>query len=293
MLKMMQSGVEGATRILSSTKLDYMPHEIIELQALLQQPEPNLNAVVDLLGHNPEIMGEFLSLVNKVHNRAQDDLVLDLHSAVHIMGLDEIEQLFISAYLMKTLPVGHTDKKILKHSMRAGIASAELSHWVYDLARCEAYLCSFMQDLGALYMIKYDAEAFIDRYFNHQLESPIQQYQMELEHYQTTHAFVGAVITKRWHLGELLSKFLVLHHQSDLQQLKGYNPRVAKMVAVNHLANYLVYKVFSDHYMTSELEYLFKKAKSFLEMSDQAVHAAESALEKWGNSEVGLHSSSH
>ncbi|KUJ71387.1 HDOD domain-containing protein [Thiomicrospira sp. WB1] len=279
-----KAGIENATRILKTTPLDAVPPEIYELETLMQEEAPNSHDVADLLSRNPDILGEFLSLANRVLNRPEDDLILHAMAAVNIMGLDEIHHLFLSTYLQKHLPVNLTDRKLIEHDLRTGIAAAELSYWVAGISRTQAYLYAFMQNIGALVMLRYDPETYGERFLNPQMNQPVSAHQDEITHYQTAHTFVGSIIAHRWHLGETLSKTLLFHHQPDLIELESYQPSVAKMVALIHIANYLVFQHFSDHFMVRELEQLFENACDYLELPDNAISAAEAALEKWGDS---------
>lgn len=288
----MKDKVEQAKQILKQVKLQTIPPEILQLEAMLDNPNPNTAEVARVLSHNPEVLGEFLGLANRVLNRVEDDLILDAASAVHLLGLNDIRYLFLSGYLIKNLPTSETDHKVVLHSMRAGIASAELSHWIYGLGRCEAYLASFMQDVGALYMMRYDPQEYAQNYFSRQLDCPLSAYRDEEAHYQTAHTFVGGLIAKRWNLGNLLYRSIVFHHHDNLLEVASFDPKAAQMVAANRIANYLVFKVFSDHFLTQELEHSFEEAQAFLNLPENALHAAEAALQKWGWGS-GFHLSSH
>ncbi|WP_083919074.1 HDOD domain-containing protein [Hydrogenovibrio halophilus] len=280
----MKAGIENATRILKQTPMTAVPPEIYELESLMQQEAPNAHDVADLLARNPEILGEFLSLTNRVLNRPEDDLILNAMAAVNLLGLDEIHHLFLSTYLQKHLPVSLADRKLIAHDLRAGLAAAELSYWVGGIGRTQAYLYAFMQNIGALVMLRHDPEAYGERFLNPQMNQPVSAHQSEIAHYQTAHTFVGSIIARRWHLGDALSKTLLFHHQPDLIELEDYNPSVAKMVALIHIANYLVFQHFSDHFMVRELEKLYEEAVHYLALPDNAISAAEAALEKWGHS---------
>lgn len=288
----MKLGMDQATQLIQQIKVETVPPEIYQLEALMEAEQPNASDIAHLISKHPELLGDFLSLTNKVLKRPQDDLILEPLAAVNLLGLQEIQHLFLSTYLKKQLPTCDQDRKIILHSMRSGLAAAELSYWVNEIERTEAYLIAFMQDIGAIFIMRHDFDHYAQTYLNAQLNQPFTGYQAEFDHYQTAHTFVGSVIARRWHLSDLLSKSLLLHHQNELESVQAYAPKVAKMVAIIQVANYLVFKTFSDHYMTEELQQSFEHARTFLALPDNAIDAAEAALKKWGNDDH-MHFSSH
>ncbi|WP_269471138.1 HDOD domain-containing protein [Thiomicrorhabdus aquaedulcis] len=161
-----------------------------------------------------------------------------------------------------------------------------------DIGRTEAYFVSFLQDIGAIYMMRYDSEHYAEHYLNAQLGLPLSGYLQEYEHYQTAHTFLGSVVARRWHLGDILAKSLLLHHGDSLQVIDEYDPKVAKMVALIQAANALVYDVFSDHYTTHEVKQTLHDAIAYLNLPENAIESAKAALQKWGQ-EPSLFLASH
>lgn len=170
--------------------------------------------------------------------------------------------------------------------MRAGIAAAELSHWVYGFSRSETFLISYLQDVGALYMIRHDPKHYRERYFDSQQAFPISKCLDEERHYKTSHCYIGSLITKRWHLGALLHRSILFHHHGDLAELANFDEKTSKMVALIRVANFLVFELFSDGFVTKELEESFEAACQFLDMTENMQRAAIAALEKWGNADM-------
>lgn len=281
----MREGVTKASLILKTLEVETVPVEILQLHALITGDTPSIADIEAVISRNPEVMGRFLSVANKALNRPEDDLILNVSAAIHILGLDEIHQLFVLSHVLKIVPVTDTDHKILRRCMRAGIASAELTHWVYGFSRSEAFLVSYMQDIGALYMMRHDPLNYRDKVFNQQQEFPISKHQDELNHYKTSHTFVGGLITKRWNLGSLLYRSVLFHHFEDLDQLAQYDERTSKMVALNRVANFLVFERFSDHYVTKELEDSFEAACDFIGVTEPMLKAADGALETWAEAQ--------
>ncbi|BBP44599.1 HDOD domain-containing protein [Thiosulfativibrio zosterae] len=288
----MKEGMDEAKKLIQNLKIQSMPPEIYQLDELMLAEKPNMNQIANLLSKNPEILGEFLSLANKILQKTEDDLILEALAAVNLLGLQEIQRLFISCYLQKNLPVSDVDFKLIKNSTRSGIAAAELSYWVPEIGRTEAYFIAFLQDVGAIYMMRHDPENYAEQFLNLQLSNPVTAYQAELDHYHTAHSFVGSLVARRWHLGDLLCKSLLLHHYDSLEAVQNYDAKVAKMVALIQVSNVLVYRQFSDHYETHEQKQVFDHAVEFLALQPNAIEAASAALKKWGYDDH-VHKASH
>jgi hypothetical protein len=163
-----------------------------------------------LLSKNPETLGEFLSLANRVFNKVLSDIY----------------------------------KRVITHSNRAGIAVAELSYWVQDISRTKAYFVVFLQDVGAIYMMRYD-----------------------FEHYQTVHTFLGSVVARRWHLGDFLAKSILLHqgdsleiiHHSDAREWLKWWPRCKLPM----LWCWMFFRIIIQHTQPKKLSILYKTPLNF------------------------------
>ncbi|WP_319380226.1 HDOD domain-containing protein [Thiomicrorhabdus sp.] len=277
----MKTGMHNAGEILQALEVKSLPAEIFELEEAMLSEAPNMVEIANIISKHPELLGEFLSISNQVLRRSQDDLIFDARAAVNLLGLQEIQQLFLLSYLQKNLPKDDRDRKLIIRSKRAAIAAAELSYWIHELPRSEAYLVAFLQDIGALYLSRFDP-TYISKFLNTELTEPFSAYERELNRYQTAHTYLGSLIARRWHLGNLLCKSILLHHTRQLESLTQYDSRVAQMVALIQLSNGLVFREFSDHHETEELQTSIHQAIEYLELPDKAITAANASLKKWG-----------
>lgn len=306
-----QLGLTEAKKILATLSVESLPPEVFELQEFLLLPEPNTVEVATIISRNPELLGNFLSITNLYLRRAENDLVLEARAAVNLLGLKEIENVFIASYLEKNLPCSQSEQTILRRSKRAAIAASELAYWVSEINRTECYLCCFLQDIGSLYLAR-AKKPYAVKYFKDQLAQPLTAYYEEFKALQTTHAFIGSLLAHQWHLGSLLDKSIMLHHSQDFEHLNAYDPRLAKMIALIQLANGIVSARFEAHGtleylapqpaqddagpmmlkeveqqvveypLTEELERCHAKAIAFLGLPERALISARAALDKWG-----------
>ena len=276
----LQTGLQNAKTILHAIKLENLPEELFELQEAMLVQHPNSVTISNIIAKNPELLGAFLALCNQMLHRSETDRILDAKTAVSLIGLKEVEQLFLACYLEKNLPKSASDHRIIERCKRSAIIAAELSHWIDNLNRTEAYLITFMQDVGAIYLSRYH-DPYISDHLGEQCAMPFSAYHRELLHYQTAHTYIGSLISHQWQLGELMSKSILLHHNNNLEDLKSYDPRLSNMVALIQICNSMVTELFADHYRSPELVEAKNEAQVFLKLSKDNVATGYKALKTY------------
>lgn len=286
----MQSLIEKASEILKSQSVPNVPEEVLLLQAELNFKYPNTVKIANLISHNPELLAGFLKLVN-TNITSDERKVQDAKAAVNVLGLDEINNIFLSSGMVTILDATPSEKPILVQGAKCGIAAAELSYWVFDVSRSEAYMAGLMQNVGAIYMGRYDPEKYSE-IFKLQQAYPLTGYEKEIEAYHTNHAFIGCLACKKWHMEPDIYKAILFHHDKDFAKKNHNNDRVRHLTALIMLSNYIVVEAQDDNYITHELKTCRDLAIKELDLPENALSSARAAVTKWGSS-MGLAMGSH
>ena len=286
----MQQKLAVAAKIFQQVAVPSLPEEIIRLQEELNKKYPNTVTIANLIGHNPELLGDFLTLVNTNITNEKTE-IKDAKAAVNMLGLDEIYNIFLSSSLTHLIAHSWKEKEILLHGAKAGLAAAELSYWVYDVSRSEAYMAGLMQNLGAVYLSKTDPDHYFEL-LTTQLSKPLTAYQEELEKYQTSHAHLGTFIAKKWNLSADVYKAILLHHDADFPKKTVNDQKVRHLIALITVANYVVSSNSGEQYLTQELKDYRTLGMQQLDLPENALKAANAAVMKWGKS-VGMAVGSH
>ncbi|PLA75123.1 signal transduction protein [Hydrogenovibrio sp. SC-1] len=286
----MQSLIEKASEILKSQSVPNVPEEVLLLQAELNFKYPNTVKVANLISHNPELLAGFLKLVN-TNITSEDRKVQDAKAAVNVLGLDEINNIFLSSGMVTVLDATPSEKPILVQGAKCGIAAAELSYWVFDVSRSEAYMAGLMQNVGAIYMGRHDSEKYME-IFKSQQAYPFSGYEKEIETYHTNHAFIGCLACKKWHMDPDIYKAILFHHDQDFAKKNQNNDRVRHLTALIMLSNYIVVEAEDDNYITQQLKTCRDLALKELALPENALNSARAAVNKWGNG-MGLAMGSH
>ncbi|MBN2865154.1 MAG: HDOD domain-containing protein [Thiotrichales bacterium] len=278
----MQAKLQKAAQIISVTNVPRIPDEIIRLKEELNKTYPNTVTVANLISHNPELLGNFLSLVNtNVTNEKTE--IKDAKAAVNVLGLDEIYNIFLASSLTNLIAQSTLEKQILMHGAQAGLAAAELSYWVPNVTRAEAYISGLMQNVGAVYLSRQSPEAY-EKLFQTHLSKPITAIDEEQAFFDTTHLHLGIFIAKKWNIDHNVYKSILMHHDPEFIQKTGNDDKVRNLIAIIMVANFAVASANHEQYMTQELKNYRDLGLSTLNLPDNAMKAAISAVQKWGKS---------
>ncbi|GAB6034845.1 HDOD domain-containing protein [Galenea microaerophila] len=282
----MQQSIQNANQILQKVNLPIIPEEVIRLKEEINKKYPNTVTIANLISHHPELLANFLDLV-KTNLTDEKQEIKDARAAVNILGLEDLYNLFLSSVLTNIISESDVERMILNHGAKAGIAAAELSYWVQNVSRSEAYMAGLMQNIGAVYLSRLEPEYYA-HLFNQQLAAPLTAYQKELEHFETAHTFVGIIVAKRWHLESDIYKAILLHHDIDFANETAGHAKVKNLVSLVILANYVVSATTGEQYITQESKQFRDRALEVLDLPrDRAIKAASSAVQKFGN-KVGV-----
>lgn len=286
----MQERLANAAKVFTQTSIPNLPDELIKLQEELNKKYPNTVTIANLIGHNPELLGDFLTLVNTNITNEKTE-IRDAKAAVNVLGLDEIYNIFLSSSITNVIAQNPQEKEVLKHGAQAGLAAAELSYWVYDVSRSEAYMAGLMQNLGGIYLSRKEPEAYFDL-LKSQLSNPISAYDKEVEQYKTSHAYLGTFVAKKWNISPDVYKSILLHHDTEFALKTANDQKVRHLVALVMVANYVVSVNSGEQYISQELKEYRNLGKNQLDLPDNAIKAANAAVMKWGQS-MGMAAGSH
>lgn len=278
----MQQELSIAAQIIAKTSIPNIPEEIVCLKEELNKKYPNTVTIANLISHNPELLGDFMTLVNTNVTSEKSD-IRDAKAAVNALGLDEIYNIFLASSLTNLIAQSPLEKKILSHGAKAGLAAAELSYWVFDVTRSEAYIAGLMQNIGSIYLSRLDPDSYAE-IFNAQQANPVSAYAKELEQYNTGHTFMGTFIAKKWHINSEVYKSILLHHDTEFELKTANDQKTRHITALIIVSNFIVSSTIGAQYITQELKEYRNLGLKQLDLPDNAIKAASAAVMKWGKS---------
>ncbi|WP_130536529.1 HDOD domain-containing protein [Thiomicrorhabdus indica] len=277
----LQEKASNAKNIFKGQSLPMIPQEVLLLKEELTKKYPNTVTIANLISKNPENLSLFLKIANSnVVN--QDTQIKDAKAAVNLIGLGDLFNLFLSSVLSRLLVTEPSDQEIMKEGVQTGIVAAELSYWVYDVSRSEAFMLGLLQNIGYLFMRRYDPN--YDDWIAKLKTNPFTMAESESQYYQTDHAVLSSVLGRKWDMPDKIVKPVMFHHDKKfVAKLKNHDG-YAQMVALIMVSSYIVYSSSDEQYLTQELKDYRDLGKEFLGLPDKALKAGRAALEKWGGS---------
>ncbi len=274
----MQTFFMEAVSALRNMHIPSLPEEVIKLKQELNAKYPNTVTVAKLISRNPEMFNHFLKLVNS-NLTETDEPIQDAQSAVNILGLDEIYNIFLASSFSKQVAINDVEKEVLRFGAKAGIAAAELVPWVGGVSRSEAYLAALSQNIGAVFLMRLDREGYEEVFFK-QLSYPFTAYEKEAKLMMTTHAYAGVIVAKKWGMSPDIYQTILLHHDEMYIGKTANHPQVRKLVALTMMANYIVTVNLGETFVTQEVKRMRELAQRVLSLTDNPIKAATRAVLK-------------
>lgn len=284
----LQEKILHAHNTLKGQDLPVIPEEVLLLKEELAKKYPNTVTIANLIAKNPENLSLFLKIANSnVIN--QQEPIKDVKAAVNLIGLGDLFNLYVSSVLTRVLATNPLESEIMNEGMQVGVVAAELSYWVYDISRSEAFILGLLQNIGYLFMLR----KFDD--YQEQISklkiSPLRQFSAEVQGYNTDHSVVSSILGKRWQIQDKVVKSVLFHHDAEFECKLKNHPTVANLAALVMISSYIVFSS-DERYLTQELKDYGKLGSRHLKLPDEAMKAGRAALKKWGKSgslAVGSH----
>ncbi|MEM9388012.1 MAG: HDOD domain-containing protein [Pseudomonadota bacterium] len=190
-----------------------LPRTHGELMGELQEEEPNLSLIAQVIADDPAMSAKLLQLINSPYFGVREE-VASIKQAVLLLGLQTLRDLAISHALFQAFG-GRVDSGSLERLWREGHVVAALvdrlsRHLELDEAvRGELRLAAFVHDIGRLALLAVDAEGYADLTTLHG-EALVSA---ERERYGMDHAAAGAYVLDLWGLPESLVQAVYHHHR--------------------------------------------------------------------------------
>jgi HD-like signal output (HDOD) protein len=232
------------TELAGSLKnLPSLPELYLEIAEALQSPTASAQRIADIASKDPAISAKLLQLSNSAFFGFSHK-VFSVDEAVQLLGVSVIQSLamavpIFSAFSRSKCPAFPIDQ-LWEHALQTAILARRIaSHHLDDSFLGEQAFCAGMlHDLGKLILadglpVEYAAILQISR----DTQTPL--FQVEREHFQATHAEVGAYLLALWGLPMPLVEAVANHHHPRRCVLQ--EPCLAGVVhfanALQHLEN--------------------------------------------------------
>ncbi len=215
------------------------PDLLVQLQAAMARPEPDLTAVARIASGDVAMSATLLRNANgPLHAAGQP--VHTVGQAMNRLGLRQTAALMTGFLLRHSVPVNHPQlRRFWERSALRAAAMRFIAGQLPGLDADLATLCGLFSHVGQPVLMQcvkgygstlVEAAARIDRSF----------IATENANHRTDHAVVGAMVAKAWHVAPVVVAAIRLHHDLGLIGGQTVEPEVQTLVAASLLAEHLM-----------------------------------------------------
>ena len=208
---------ETLETIKRSASIPSMPMVATRCYEMTQDPNCDLNKLVELLGTDPGIASDILRLSNSALFGVTRQ-VSSLRQAMTLLGIKRIRELVLARYLVQKMQEMTTDLVDLNYYWRRSLATALLSAKFADVLspgqRDEAFIGGLLSDLGVIVMARCMPKIYAPISANYRPHGTEDWMHAEYNLMGVSHGEVSAVVLEQWNLPVSIVDGVRYHHAS-------------------------------------------------------------------------------
>lgn len=198
---------------LVETNLPPLSPTNLKIPELLRDDNSSTRKIADAVGFDPMLTTRLLKLANSSLYCRQNS-VTSISQAIDSLGRKSVYDIvMLGAFadgFSKEISTSVYGRMIWEHSIVVGLLSRELSRVLGLRGTEEAFLCGLLHDIGKILLLKAEPQRY-----QALLAEPTEAAMLaaEEEFLGVTHAEVGAFVTHKWELPDMVCSVLLHHHQ--------------------------------------------------------------------------------
>lgn len=279
----MKNKIQRAVALISKANISNLPVEIMQLKEKMMSKHPNTSEIASLINKNPELNALFIKISNLNIGKDKES-IKSAKSAIDILGMDEVERLFVAACVVNSIVITKTEAEFLLRGIKIGIAAAELSIWVHGIERAEAYMAGLLSEIGGVVLNRVQ-DGYIFREYKNYLSKPISTSKEALDEFGTELSVVSALLCKKWGVSPIITKAVLLQNQNIDKNVTEKNAsNTVKLTGLIGLSRSILCEIEDATYMTEQYKKIRNMSVSMIgELPSSANKAAISAVALYGD----------
>lgn len=223
--------------------LPTLPAVVYELNRIINDPMSSTGDVEKIMSNDLSLTAKVLRLANSAYYAIPGG-VSSLQRAIAYIGYDTVNQLALSASIIKALDVkentGFDTRQFWKHSLGVAMASEVIANEVKYKTPSDLFTCGLVHDMGKIALLLITKEQFTDtiRYAG---ENRISLLEAEDTLDSARHTHIGFQLATKWRLPYQIQVSIANHHQKDPMMRGGLSQEANLVVDVVFLANLLIH----------------------------------------------------
>jgi putative nucleotidyltransferase with HDIG domain len=226
------------------------PGIAVQLLGLFDDPNHDIDQVVELISHDPGLTVAVLKRCNSAA-LSGSEAASDMFEAVTRLGFYEVHCVVAALVGARVMSLGKTEGKVdtsslWRHSVVTAVAAATLAKR-RDEAEATAFTAGLLHDVGKLVFASVESSTYANLIWQ---TGAFGQKLAEAEHatFGVSHASIGSRLLSRWGLPASVAG-AALHHHSSIKPHEPFAPLAATVC----LASDLAHRMIDQELQTSDL----------------------------------------
>ncbi len=220
-----------------------LPTIVYELSRIINDPMSSTSEVEKIMANDISLTTKVLRLANSAYYAIPGG-VSSLQRAIAYIGYDTINQLTLSASIVKALEIESSGifstKEFWKHSLGVAMAAEVIAREVKYKTPSDLFTCGLVHDMGKVATMIISPQQF-EEIVIHANEHGLSTTEAEEALSAPGHTRVGFELAVKWRLPGQIQNAIANHHEKD-PALRGGLSQEANLVAdIVYLANLLIH----------------------------------------------------
>lgn len=235
--------VEEVRKVSVNLKIPPCPALLQDIVKTARQPDADMECIAAAVKRDAAMTAALLQLANSPLHGIRCQLT-SVTQAISFLGLKTTLNLVNHVALRQSMGgnAGQFDKFWERSSQSAAVA-ARLARKIPGMSQDDAYAVTLFHDSGIPVLMQHFQTYRETMMANSHQGLDIQE--VENAHFSTTHAIVGNLLARSWHLPQQICQAILYHH--DATVFDSISEEVCRLIGIVHMAELIV-----DEYLCRE-----------------------------------------
>lgn len=215
-----KTSLEVAESIIASFQtLPTIPAAAARAIQLLNEPDPNLSEVADIILSDQVIAARVIRIINSPLYKLLHEVESVKQALIYLGPQKVFEIILTSCFLELTDTPEHSDirpQSCWEHSFGVALVARNLAELSGVIRPELAYVSGVLHDVGEVIMLHQRRDQFMQA-LRRASEQEVELYDAELEIFGTTHCEIGALLAEQWRFPEPLNQVILHHHDKQME----------------------------------------------------------------------------
>jgi HD-like signal output (HDOD) protein len=233
-------------------ELPTLPTIVYELSQVINDPMSSTSDVEKIMANDPSLTATVLRLVNSSYYAIPGG-VSSLARAIGYIGFDTVNQLVLSASILKALEVKKPARfdlnEFWKHAIGVGVAAETIANFVNHAMPADLFTCGLVHDMGKIALYTLEPDLMVSVYQKCEADG-MSYLEAEGALGLVPHVQIGSMLAKKWALPLGIQEAIRHHHEKEHGARGGLTADAHRNIDIVYLSNLLVHALkfgYSGH----------------------------------------------